>query len=232
MKFDSRNVIPIRLGSSHCYYLPSSNGGVLIDAGNHHKQNHLQSVLLAHEHDIRDIRYIILTHTHHDHVGSLADIKKISGAKVFVHKAEAGFLANGRTPLPKGTSLWTKIMVRIGKMIRVGSYPAVTPDFIIADQLELSEFEFDVNILSTPGHTAGSMTIIVNDKYAFVGDTMFNIRHETVFPPFVNDEAALLSSWNCLLETPCEIFYPGHGRPIDRAKLERSYKKALDNAKK
>jgi glyoxylase-like metal-dependent hydrolase (beta-lactamase superfamily II) len=232
MNFDPKNITPIKLGSSYCYYLPSSHGGILVDAGNHQKQNQLQSVLLAHEYDIRDIRYIILTHTHHDHVGSLAEIKKISGAKVFVHKDEAEFLKNGRTPLPKGTLPWTKTMVRIGKIIRIGSYPAVMPDFIITDQLELNEFDFDLTIVSTPGHTSGSMTIIIDKKYAFVGDTMFNIRHDTVFPPFANDESALLSSWNTLLATPCELFFPGHGRPIERDKLERSYVKALHKAKK
>ncbi len=232
MTFDPRKITSIKLGASMCYYLPSSNGGILIDAGHHHKHNQLRSVLLAHEYDMRDIRYIILTHTHHDHVGSLAEIKKISGARVFVHREEADFLKNGRTPLPKGTLLWTKTMVHLGKIFRVGSYPAVTPDFSITDQLELSEFDFSLTILSTPGHTSGSMTIIVDDKYAFVGDNMFNIRHDTVYPPFANDEAALLSSWNRLLETPCELFFPGHGGPIGRAKLEQSYRKALDNAKK
>lgn len=232
MKFDSQSVIPIRLGSAHCYFLPSSNGGVLIDAGIHNKHNHLKSVLLAHEYDIRDIHYIILTHTHHDHVGSLSDIKRMSGAKIIVHREEAGFLQKGRTPLPKGTFLWTKTMVRIGKLLRIGSYPAVTPDFIIADELQLSEFDFSLDIISTPGHTSGSLTIIVDEELAFVGDTMFNIRHDTVFPPFANDESALLSSWNRLLGTSCHTFFPGHGRPIEREKLEHSYQKALKKAKK
>ncbi len=228
MAFDEKSIIPVKLGSSYSYFLPTSNGGVLIDAGNHNKHHHLQSVLLAHEHDIRDIRYIFLTHTHHDHVGSLAEIKRIANAKVFVHKEEATFLQKGRTPLPKGTLLWTKGMVRLGKILRVGSYPAVRADFQIADELQLNEFGCKIDILSTPGHTNGSMTIMVDETFAFVGDSMFNIRHDTVFPPFANDEAALLSSWNRLLGTPCQTFFPGHGRPIDRAKLEMSYQKALE----
>ena len=188
MELDPQRVIPIRLGSSHCYYLPSPKGGVLVDAGNHKKLNHLKSVLTVYEHDIRDIQYIIVTHTHHDHVGSLADVKNSSGAKVIVHKSEAEFLRKGRTPLPRGTMLWTKAMVSIGKMIRVGDYPVLEPDFVISDELQLSEFGYDLQVVSTPGHTSGSMTVIVDDELAFVGDTMFNIRHETVFPPFANDE--------------------------------------------
>ncbi|MBN1478709.1 MBL fold metallo-hydrolase [candidate division KSB1 bacterium] len=231
MKFDQNKVIPIRLGSAYCYYLPSPNGSVLIDSGHFNKQNHLQSVLVAHEQDIRDIRYIFVTHTHHDHVGSLAAIKRISDAKVFVHRDEAMFLRQGRTPLPKGTLLWTKMMVHLGTVARIGRYPAVEPDFVISEELQLNEFDYRIQIISTPGHTAGSLTIIVDDHMAFVGDTMFNIRHETVYPPFANDQAALLSSWNRLLGTSCQTFFPGHGRSIDRAKFEHSYHKALDKLK-
>lgn len=232
MKFDPDKVIPIRLGSAYCYYLPSAHGGVLIDCGHFNRQNHLQSVLVAHEQDIRDIRYIIVTHTHHDHVGSLAAIKRISGAKVFVHKEEAMFLRRGRTPLPKGTVLWTKMLVRIGAIARIGRYPAVEPDFVMSEELQLNEFDYRIQIIATPGHTAGSVTIIVDDRIAFVGDTMFNIQHETVYPPFANDAAALLSSWNRLLKTSCRTFFPGHGRAIGREKLEHSYRKALDKIKK
>ena len=95
MHHDPNRVIPIKLGSSHCYYLPSPYGAVLIDAGNHKKEHHLRAVLTVYEHDIRDIEYIIITHTHHDHVGSLADIKKSAGAKIIVHKDEADFLKKG-----------------------------------------------------------------------------------------------------------------------------------------
>ncbi|MBN1561437.1 MBL fold metallo-hydrolase [candidate division KSB1 bacterium] len=231
MHREPNRIIPIRLGSAYCFYLPSPNGAVLIDAGGQNKEHHLRSVLTVHEHDIRDIQYIILTHTHHDHVGSLAEIKRSAGAKVFVHKDESAFLKRGRTPLPKGTLLGTKTMVSIGKMLRIGSYPAVEADFVISDELQLSEFDYSLHIISTPGHTAGSLTIIVDDDVAFVGDTMFNIRPDTVYPPFANDEAALLSSWNRLLKTSCRLFYPGHGKPIERAKLERSYEKAIKHVK-
>jgi len=228
---DPKRVIPIKLGTSHCYFLPSQNGAVLIDAGNAKKEHHLKSVLTVFEHDISDIQYIILTHTHHDHVGSLAEIKKSAGAKVIVHKDEAEYLKKGRTPLPKGTMLSTKIKVRLGKMLRIGAYPAIEPDFIITDELTLGEFGYVLKVFSTPGHTAGSLSITVDDEFAMVGDTMFNIRPDTVYPPFANDQAALLSSWNRLLETNCQIFYPSHGKPIERAKLEKSYEKAVRKIK-
>lgn len=231
MHCDPNRIIPIRLGPSYCFYLSSSHGAALIDAGGYNREHHLRSVLTVYEHDISDILYIIVTHAHYDHVGSLAAIKKSARAKIFIHKDECAFLQRGRSPLPNGTMLWTKMMVRMGKMLRYGGYPPVEPDFIISDELELSGFGFPMRIVSTPGHTAGSMTVIIDDEIAFVGDTMFNIRPDTVYPPFANDEAALLRSWDRLLQTDCRLFYPSHGKPFERVKLVKSYEKAIKHIK-
>lgn len=217
-------VIPIRLGASYCYFIPSPAGGVLIDAGYVNKHLELKSVLTAHEHDMTDIRYIILTHTHHDHVGSLAEIKKRSGAKIIVGAEEASCLKRGRTPLPRGTGPIAKMMVQVGRVLKMGAYPPVEPDILIEQETTLSGFAFDLQIIPTPGHTLGSLTIIINQHLALVGDTMFNIRTDTVYPPFADNELKLLQSWETLLNTACDIFYPGHGPPFRRSVLEHSYK--------
>jgi glyoxylase-like metal-dependent hydrolase (beta-lactamase superfamily II) len=57
---------------------------------------------------------------------------------------------------------------------------------------------------------------------AFVGDTMFNILPNTVFPPFANDPETLKRSWYKILESEASIFFPGHGKSFDAAKLKRS----------
>lgn len=221
------NILPIRLGSAQSYFIPTPNGAVLIDAGNAHKTTQLKSVLHAHEYDLSDIRYIILTHTHHDHVGSLAELKKRTGARIIVHEHEAGFLRMGRTPLPKGTGVYSKIMVAIGKLVRVGKYPPVAPDILITHTLDLSEIGVDGYVQHTPGHTRGSSSIILRSGVAFVGDTLFHITPDTVFPPFANDVDQLLQSWQVLIQTGCTTFYPAHGRPIEREKLKRCFAKQL-----
>jgi len=96
--------LPIRLGSSHAFFIPTRMGAVLIDAGNAHKMTQLRSVLHAHEYNLSDITHIIITHTHHDHVGSLAELQKRTGARIIVHESEADYLRTGRTPLPRGVT--------------------------------------------------------------------------------------------------------------------------------
>ena len=55
--------------------------------------------------------------------------------------------------------------------------------------------------------------------------TLFNIFPWTVYPPFANDEAELLKSWEKLLSTGCQTFYPGHGKPFSRKKFRKFFDK-------
>jgi len=232
MPFAKNAILPIRLGSAHSYFIPSQQGAVLIDAGNAHKIMQLKSVLLAHECNLSDIKYIILTHTHHDHVGSLAELRKRTNAKIIVHESEAGYLRQGRTPLPKGTGCYSKALVSLGKMIRVGSYAPVSPDILLTKALDLSEIGIKGCVIHTPGHTYGSMSIVLDIGIAIVGDTMFNIQPDSVFPPFANDVRQLMQSWRVLLNTGCSAYYPAHGKPIEREKLKRCFVKCIKRMKR
>ena len=217
--------LSIRLGSAHSFFIPSDNGAVLIDVGNAHKVSQLKSVLHAHEYALDDIRHVIVTHTHHDHVGSLAELKKRAGANIIVHETEANYLRLGRTPLPKGTTAYAKVLVALGRLARVGAFTPIEADIFVTNSFDLSDIGINGYLLHTPGHTQGSMSVILNDGIAFVGDTLFNIHPETVYPPFANDPNRLLHSWRLLYETGCKIFNPSHGKPIEREKFRRCFLK-------
>ena len=219
--------LSIRLGSANAFFIPSDQGGVLVDAGNAHKITQLKSVLHAHEYSLGDIRHIILTHTHHDHVGSLAELKKRTGASIIVHETEANFLRLGRSPLPKGTTAYAKALVVLGRVARVGAFTPIAPDILMTHSLDLTDIGIDGYVLHTPGHTEGSMSVILNNGVAFVGDTLFNIQPESVYPPFANDAESLLKSWQVLYETKCNKFYPAHGKPIKREKFRRCFLKLV-----
>ena len=68
--------------------------------------------------------------------------------------------------------------------------------------------------------------MVFDSGEAFVGDTCFNIlpiKKSTVFPPFANDIPTLLKSWKLLLDTKIQKLFPGHGKPFDKDKLQKSY---------
>lgn len=168
---------------------------------------------------------IIITHTHYDHVHGLHTLLHHTGAKLLVPEAESDNLLQGHTPMPKGTTLFSKIMSWVGRKFlkSMSYYHPETPTLTFEETLDLQPYGFAGYVLHTPGHTEGSSSVIIEDL-AFVGDTMFGINRKTIYPPFANDERELLKSWEKLLATGAKFFYPGHGSKISREKLDLALK--------
>jgi glyoxylase-like metal-dependent hydrolase (beta-lactamase superfamily II) len=96
---------------------------------------------------------------------------------------------------------------------------------IIDADYDLNPFGIEGRVVPTPGHSRGSVSVILESGEAFVGDTGFNVpfvSRKSVFPPWAEDVAVLGESWKKLLLSGARMFYPGHGRPFDREKLRRS----------
>ena len=210
---------------------PSSQDLTLVDAGlmgkGRYKIEAIQKLGLP----LTDIKRIIMTHTHYDHCGTLAELKELTGAQIMVQSEEAANLREGFTPLPRGTRWYSKAIVFLGDRLlpsSAGSFDPVESDIVVEGSCDLNQYDLPGEAIHTPGHTAGSLSILVDGEHALVGDTMFHIFKNSAMPPFANDVPELLGSWERLLETGCERFYPGHGSPFSRDLLEQS----LDKEKK
>jgi hydroxyacylglutathione hydrolase len=226
MKEQNQNrITTIPMMTSNAYVVANGKQAILIDCGMKKKEKKFLAALKQVQLSPQDIQLIILTHTHYDHAGSIAALQQITGAKILGHKAEASCLAQGHCAFPKGTMWFPKIMSAIGNALnkRVGRYAPVTPDILISKRFDLQPFGIDGYILPTPGHTAGSISVIIEEDHAIVGDTLFNIFRHSVFPAYANDQEILLKSWKKLLEMGCEHFYPGHGKPFTRERLQKTY---------
>lgn len=220
-------IITIPMIQSNSYLIVSGGRGILVDGGSTGKTKNIQTALEKNDLRFPDIVLIVLTHTHYDHVGSLAEITYKSKAKVLVHAAEKGYLEKGKTPFPRGTMWFSKIISGIGNTLLVSKskYPPVIPDIIIKGEYSLGKFIPGAKIIPTPGHTDGSVSLVIGNEVAFVGDTLFSVFPRTVFPPFANNVPELLKSWEKLIATGCRTYYPGHGKPISLQKLKNSYEK-------
>jgi hydroxyacylglutathione hydrolase len=100
---------------------------------------------------------ILLTHTHFDHVGAVAPVAKATGAEVWVPAIEKGVLADINSFVP-----WPGF----------GPFESWDPEETVegGEQLQLAGFEIDV--VSTPGHSPGHVTYAVEDAL-FSGDVLF-----------------------------------------------------------
>jgi glyoxylase-like metal-dependent hydrolase (beta-lactamase superfamily II) len=115
----------------------------------------------------------------------------------------------------------------LGKRIsKIYSYfPAVEPDITFKKKYDLTEFGVPGEIIHTPGHTAGSSSLIIGNR-AFVGDSLFNMMRK-IYPPFANNESLLLKSWEKLLDLDVDWYYPAHGKRLSREVVEKEYNRRL-----
>ena len=140
---------------------------------------------------------ILLTHTHFDHVGAVAPVAEATGAEVWVPEAEAFVLADINSFVP-----WPGF----------GPFESYEAEHTLTggERLELAGFEIDV--LSTPGHSPGHVTFSLADEGAvFSGDVLFQGSVGRTDLPG-GDWDTLLESIRTLVDTHPEAttVYPGH----------------------
>jgi glyoxylase-like metal-dependent hydrolase (beta-lactamase superfamily II) len=90
---------------------------------------------------------------------------------------------------------------------------------------DLHEYGFPGAAIHTPSHSPGSISLLCDDGSCFPGDILFNILPGSVMPPFADNPELLASHWRLLLDRGAQTFYPGHGRPFGRERVEAALEK-------
>jgi len=215
------SIIKILGGRSNVFLLKKDSYCILIDtsvASNWFKLESRLSKLNIHYIDI-----LVLTHTHFDHAANAQKIKEKYGAKVLVHKTEAHALTNGFKNLPQGTHWFSRFLINsVGRKFENSfTFIPCNYDILIDSKIDLIYFGLNGKVIHTPGHTEGSISVIVDNEIAIVGDTMFGAFRNSIFPPFGDDVNQMVKSWGALLNTHCRIFLPAHGSAISRELLQQ-----------
>jgi glyoxylase-like metal-dependent hydrolase (beta-lactamase superfamily II) len=156
-----------------------------------------------------DVKMIVLTHCHVDHVRGAAALKAVTGAKVAVHEADADFVSGkAKYPPPGGA---------IGFLFRLMSpFFRTTP---VEPEVRLKENDMvgRLTVLHTPGHTPGSISLYDwEDRVLFVGDTARFLKGKLQGPPpqFTPNIGQAKASIERLSKLDFEVMLSGHGEPL------------------
>jgi hydroxyacylglutathione hydrolase len=180
--------------SANCFIVgrPSTGVGVVFDPG-----GNSQEICRAVDDSGLDIKIIILTHGHSDHIAALRDVQDKTNAEVAIHTADADFLeGRGSYSSQFGISYRTP-------------HP---PDRLLSegDKIDIGKMSFTV--IHTPGHTPGSICLLT-DFGIFTGDTIFRRGIGTTLMPGSSRPQLLDSIHKKLMTLPDDtVVYPGHGR--------------------
>lgn len=230
-----QRIIQVLGGRSNCYLISYRCKHLLVDAGRKNQWHSLRIRLdrLGLHND--SLSALILTHSHFDHADNAAAIQEKFKTKIIIHKSEADYLASGDNPLVHGTTFVTRFLTNLfaKRLLACWKYKPAEYDIRIDERYDLNHWGFNAYILHTPGHSPGSISVIVDHEIAIVGDAMFGIIKGSVLPPFAEDSKLMVKSWAKLLDTGCSIFLPGHGSQRSRELLRKqSDKYTFDNRKK
>jgi len=157
-----------------CYLVVTPKGHILINTGLAGSDTMIRKHIDALGFKFSDIKILLATHAHYDHVGAMAAIKKITGAKLMINEADAGVLADGgNSDYALGGKGSTFMPVKADRLLH-------NNDTIKLDSMRIV-------MLHHPGHTKGASSFLfdVNDEfhsYRILIVNMPTILDETKFP--------------------------------------------------
>jgi len=177
----------------NCYVLGSeeTHEGIVIDPG-----DNASSIVKAMQAHNLNLKYILATHGHFDHVGGLKQLKELAGGEFLAHAEELEIL--------RGMSQFASLMG-----IKAEECPL--PDRYLEEGDEVQAGEIRLQVLHTPGHSPGGVCFS-GDGIVFSGDTLFwGSIGRTDFPGCSFDHlAASVRAKLYPLDKDVKV-YPGHG---------------------
>lgn len=185
----------------------------VVDTGFKGRAMHILKEARLHGYRASDITNIIITHHHADHMCSLAELKKLTGARVIAHPADALYI-DGTQPQP-GPSRPAWLSKALSPCPGLWGCAPVKVDMPVTNNDELPILG-GIKILHTPGHTPGSISLyLTQEKVLIVGDLLAN-RFGLSLPSrmFTVNLAQEIESINRITGLDFEVVCFGHGPPL------------------
>jgi glyoxylase-like metal-dependent hydrolase (beta-lactamase superfamily II) len=225
----TKTVIQINTGAVNVFLIRGDGGAILVDAGNPGQADHILAQLAEHTSTSlsaggvapHDLRLILITHGHVDHFGSAAELRERTGAPVAIHALDADAVRQGiHQPDSLNPTHWlVGVVMRIPGVGGPTRAPACEPDIAFENEFRLDDYGVAGRVLLTPGHTPGSVSVLLDSGEALVGDLVMGRLMGLLpkpGPPIVAwDLERNRESVRRLAALAPRIIYVGHGGPFE-----------------
>ena len=219
------------------FLLRGARGSILVDTGYPGQADLILARLAEHGVSPHDVRLILLTHGHIDHFGSAAELRERTGAPVAIHTLDVEAARQGINPLEtlRPTNWIVALAMRIPRVVGPDRAPAFEPDIVFEEEWRLDEYtsapsatlrtgSLSANgvagrVLPTPGHTPGSVSVLLDSGEAIVGDVVIGdflrLLRRPGLPIVAWDLERNWESVRQLLALSPRLVSVGHGGPFE-----------------
>jgi hydroxyacylglutathione hydrolase len=216
-------VIPIKAGIARVFIIRGSKP-VLVDNGQPGKEAGIIKAIIQKGIRPEEIPLIILTHGHDDHFGCAEMLREVTKAKILMHEADANNLRKGENGQLNPTGWFGRIVsffIRSGPKVK-----GIEPDILIQEEFDLYEYGIQGKVIHTPGHTPGSLSVLLDSGEVIVGDLIMSFfpRKQPGYPIFAADLSQVKSSIAKVVKYNPKRFYCSHGGPYDPKAVYNAFK--------
>jgi glyoxylase-like metal-dependent hydrolase (beta-lactamase superfamily II) len=218
------HMLRFRIGQAYLWHDRGDEGDTLtlIDAGSAGDADAVAAAVTRLGMRPRDIRLIVLTHCHPDHVGAAEEIAGWGGAAIAAHRADAPVI-RGAAPVPKPVLLdWELPLYE--HALTVPPAPPTRVDRELEDG-EVLGFGGGALVVAAPGHTDGSIAVHLPEHgVLFTGDSVAGHEGGAMLGVFNTDRRQAIASFRRLAGLDVHTACFGHGDPLtrDAARLLRA----------
>ena len=210
------NLVFLPFPVGHVYLWHDDDGLTVIDTSMPGSASSIADAVRSIGHDLGDVRQLILTHGHEDHVGSAAEIAAWGEVAVMAHHDDVPVIRGGQLSPPPVLSGWERdLWDRVHAQQPAKSVAPVRVDRELHDGDDL-DLAGGAVAVAVPGHTPGSLAIhLPRQRILFTGDTVARTPDGTVILGVFNaDPPQAIESLRRQADLDVDIACFGHGEPV------------------
>ncbi|MFC1574847.1 MBL fold metallo-hydrolase [Gemmatimonadota bacterium] len=199
-----------------------SDGLTLVDTGVPGSGARICEAVHSLGREITDVRNILVTHCHPDHAGSLAELKTLTPAPVFMHRRDALLVAAGRAMrrLIPSPGLLNAVLYRTMIAPKPSTVAPAKTD-VMVENGDVIPAAGGISVIHTPGHTEGHVVFLAREQgVAFLGDAAANFLGLRLMIAYEHLQQGIMSLRH-LCGFDFEVACFGHGSPIQKNAASR-----------